>query len=624
MIYVLGTARRMACLPIAISFSPLLLTIGVAQEPPSEHTPPASYIAEVEKAYRHANLVKDSRDKLTERMRTSMWIGTGNKQLLELARKNPNEILAWEALAWAGAGGRGLENWPRDDQSNYFEAILKRQPNDTDALAGRAWWFLLRKQYASAAQAFSDLLKVEPLHAGGALGRALSAFAIGERAEFRTAARRFLCLFNYSEHEGRSRFTPNDEAMYIRVEEFLDSITAPAKHDADYYLALGLIRRHRNFYSNDAFYKAYELAQNTDPVFAIGAGRIDEAQKQAPDSPEVLYLLSLSASGRGIGYHGQLGGDSGLGWGSRARGFYDRAVSLRPGDALFKPGAMYVSAAEGHDRMVDEQAAAKAEQAQADRESLQRTAGKILDVVAAGVTVANAIQPYTQDDLSAAVKYHGPNQCSLCAGRGRIMMRAYVESQCDICEGRGHDDDFNPCNACFSTGIAHERRGPWQSTKCPFCLGSGEFDGQFSLDQALNSDVIAIRARRAAIERVSARATETTPSSPLQNKVGSASPKISGAKQNFDQPPVLVTAGKLVYPFEMQRAGIGGQVIVRFTVQKDGTIANASIVSSTHREFEDAALSAINNSKFRPAMKNGTPVESDGQMPIAFSLREKQ
>lgn len=52
------------------------------------------------------------------------------------------------------------------------------------------------------------------------------------------------------------------------------------------------------------------------------------------------------------------------------------------------------------------------------------------------------------------------------------------------------------------------------------------------------------------------------------------------------------------YPFDMQRAGLSGQVLVRVVVGVNGAVERAWVIDSSHREFERTVLDAITRWRF--------------------------
>ena len=92
--------------------------------------------------------------------------------------------------------------------------------------------------------------------------------------------------------------------------------------------------------------------------------------------------------------------------------------------------------------------------------------------------------------------------------------------------------------------------------------------------------------------------------------------------KNLDQAPTPRLQSKPVYPFEMRRAGIEGQVLVGFIVDAKGSVREAYPIRSTHREFESAAVQAVSKWRFRPGKKGGRSVNTRMQVPIVFSITD--
>ncbi|CAM2858637.1 energy transducer TonB [Rariglobus hedericola] len=90
---------------------------------------------------------------------------------------------------------------------------------------------------------------------------------------------------------------------------------------------------------------------------------------------------------------------------------------------------------------------------------------------------------------------------------------------------------------------------------------------------------------------------------------------------SLDQLPAPRTPIRPVYPHEMSRAGINGEVSVGFIVDSEGSVRNAYVISSTNREFEPEALRAVSRAKFKPGRKNGTNVSTRNvQLTITFNI----
>jgi protein TonB len=77
------------------------------------------------------------------------------------------------------------------------------------------------------------------------------------------------------------------------------------------------------------------------------------------------------------------------------------------------------------------------------------------------------------------------------------------------------------------------------------------------------------------------------------------------------------------YPFEMRRAGLNGEVVLRFIVDTNGDVREVEVIRSTQREFESAAIQAVLKWKFKPGRKGGRAVGTRMQIPIVFNLNDE-
>ena len=94
--------------------------------------------------------------------------------------------------------------------------------------------------------------------------------------------------------------------------------------------------------------------------------------------------------------------------------------------------------------------------------------------------------------------------------------------------------------------------------------------------------------------------------------------------KDLDQhPQVRGVQARPNYPFEMRRAGLNGEVVVRFIVDTNGDVRDVEIVRSSQREFESAAQQAVLKWKWRPGRKGGKPVATRMQIPIVFNLNDE-
>jgi TonB family C-terminal domain len=76
------------------------------------------------------------------------------------------------------------------------------------------------------------------------------------------------------------------------------------------------------------------------------------------------------------------------------------------------------------------------------------------------------------------------------------------------------------------------------------------------------------------------------------------------------------------YPKNAVAKNIQGKVIVRFTVEADGSIDRASIVKSVDPELDAEAIRVINSlPAFKPGIKDGKTVPVWYAVPITYTLK---
>jgi len=90
----------------------------------------------------------------------------------------------------------------------------------------------------------------------------------------------------------------------------------------------------------------------------------------------------------------------------------------------------------------------------------------------------------------------------------------------------------------------------------------------------------------------------------------------------FEKEPVLVKSVTPKYPEMARTTGLTGTVIVRILVYKDGTVKDAIVVrpSGTNVGFEEAALEAVKQWVFKPAIQNQKPVSVWINYPVKFTF----
>ncbi len=88
----------------------------------------------------------------------------------------------------------------------------------------------------------------------------------------------------------------------------------------------------------------------------------------------------------------------------------------------------------------------------------------------------------------------------------------------------------------------------------------------------------------------------------------------------MDARPVPVKTPPPVYPADLRRDRVDGIVAVRVTIDETGNVSECAVSKSSRQEFEEPALAAIRNWKFKPASKGGAAVAVTLIIPVKFSL----
>jgi protein TonB len=83
----------------------------------------------------------------------------------------------------------------------------------------------------------------------------------------------------------------------------------------------------------------------------------------------------------------------------------------------------------------------------------------------------------------------------------------------------------------------------------------------------------------------------------------------------------IETAAAAQYPLEAARNQTSGYAVVQFTVSATGVVSDAHVIdSSPRRVFDQAAIRAVEQSSYKPALKDGEPVSAVLQRRIAFKF----
>jgi protein TonB len=80
---------------------------------------------------------------------------------------------------------------------------------------------------------------------------------------------------------------------------------------------------------------------------------------------------------------------------------------------------------------------------------------------------------------------------------------------------------------------------------------------------------------------------------------------------------LLVHKVKPVYPPEARQAHIKGTVLLRVLIDEEGRVAHLRVVSGP-RELAPAAISAVQQWRYRPYLLMGNPIEVDTEASVKF------
>ena len=78
---------------------------------------------------------------------------------------------------------------------------------------------------------------------------------------------------------------------------------------------------------------------------------------------------------------------------------------------------------------------------------------------------------------------------------------------------------------------------------------------------------------------------------------------------------------KIVYPEIAKRAGVEGKVYILAFVDVSGNVTKAQVLKGIGAGCDEAALSAVEKTKFKPGKQRGKPVNVQVSIPVVFKLQ---
>jgi TonB family protein len=98
---------------------------------------------------------------------------------------------------------------------------------------------------------------------------------------------------------------------------------------------------------------------------------------------------------------------------------------------------------------------------------------------------------------------------------------------------------------------------------------------------------------------------------------------VNADRQTSDTEPSLdmkKLAKAVVYPKEAINSGLEGKVMLNVMVDKKGYPTQVTVVESTNKIFDQAAIDAVKKMKFKPAKKGNKKVDAEIKIPVVFKL----
>ncbi len=91
---------------------------------------------------------------------------------------------------------------------------------------------------------------------------------------------------------------------------------------------------------------------------------------------------------------------------------------------------------------------------------------------------------------------------------------------------------------------------------------------------------------------------------------------------DLERRPELLSSVPPAYPETLRRARVEGAVTLALVLDDAGRVQDLRVESSTHKEFEAAALEAVRRWKFKPGQKDGQSVRTFLRQTLRFRLPE--
>jgi protein TonB len=110
---------------------------------------------------------------------------------------------------------------------------------------------------------------------------------------------------------------------------------------------------------------------------------------------------------------------------------------------------------------------------------------------------------------------------------------------------------------------------------------------------------------------------ESTPKLPSASLTPSPPPRAAVPSGGKVDPPQLIFRREPVYPSQATQFGLAGEVEVHFFISPQGTVHNVTAVRGNYF-LANAAVAAVLGWRYKPALLNGSPVETEARTVFVF------
>jgi protein TonB len=116
---------------------------------------------------------------------------------------------------------------------------------------------------------------------------------------------------------------------------------------------------------------------------------------------------------------------------------------------------------------------------------------------------------------------------------------------------------------------------------------------------------------------------EAPPPPPKEEKKVEEEPTYFVAVEEMPEPigGIKAIQEKIVYPEIAKRAGVEGKVYILAFVDESGSVTKAQVLKGIGAGCDEAALDAVQKTKFKPGKQRGKPVKVQVSIPVIFKLQ---